>query len=63
MKVKVDKDQCIGCGICEGVCPQVFKMNNENIAEVIVDSVNQQDKEAVKEAADSCPVEAIKIEE
>ena len=22
MPAKVDKDTCIGCGACEGVCPQ-----------------------------------------
>ena len=37
MKAKVDENACIGCGLCENTCPEVFKMNEDNIAEVIVD--------------------------
>ncbi|MDK2919048.1 MAG: ferredoxin [Candidatus Petromonas sp.] len=63
MKVKVDKDTCIGCGMCEGICPKVFKMNSEGTADVTVENPDGEAKECAKEAADSCPVEAIIIEE
>ena len=33
MKVIVDKDTCIGCGLCCGVCPEVFSMDDEDKAE------------------------------
>ena len=26
---KVDKDLCIGCGLCCGICDEVFRMNEE----------------------------------
>lgn len=63
MKVKVDKDTCIGCGMCEGICPKVFKMNDEGTADVIVETVPEDSKECSRDAATSCPVECIEIEE
>jgi ferredoxin len=39
MKAIVDADACIGCGLCENTCPEVFKMNAPDIAEVIADPV------------------------
>lgn len=63
MKVKVNKDLCIGCGLCEGICPKVFKMNEENIAMVLVDTVPEEEMENVKEALECCPVSAIEFSE
>ena len=55
MKAYVDKDTCIGCELCTQICPDVFSMEKDDIAQ------NLQD-DAV-EARDSCPVSAIDIEE
>ena len=38
MKVTVDVDACIGCGVCESVCPDVFKINDEGKAEVLTET-------------------------
>ncbi|MDF2505862.1 MAG: ferredoxin [Clostridium sp.] len=32
MKGFVDKDTCIGCGLCTSVCPDVFVMDDEGKA-------------------------------
>ena len=58
MRACIDKDLCIGCGLCEGIEPSVFQMNNENQAEVIADTTLQTE-DTVTEAIDSCPVGAI----
>ncbi len=63
MKAKVDKNACVGCGLCEGICPEVFKMNDENIAEVIADPVPDDAQASCREAAESCPAEAISVED
>ena len=60
MKAIVD-DTCIGCGLCPQVCPEVFEMNNENVAVVKVTPVPAEAHETCREAASSCPVDAIKI--
>ncbi len=59
-KVWVEED-CTACGLCEDICPEVFKL--EDIATVIK-GVNYSDYEdKIKEAAESCPVEVIKYSE
>ena len=61
MKVTVDRDACIGCGLCAGICPEVFEMDEENIAKVIAQP-DASTEASAKEAADSCPVSAISVE-
>lgn len=63
MKATVDRDLCIGCGLCAEICPEVFEMDDESIAQVIVDVIPLEAEETAREAAASCPVEAIKIED
>ncbi len=56
-KVTVDAGTCVGCGLCEQVCPEVFKVV-DGVAKVIkTDSTKD-----LKEVADQCPVSAIKVE-
>jgi ferredoxin len=63
MKAKVDENLCSGDGICEEICPEVFKMNDDDIAEVIVDEVPPEAEESCRDAADNCPESCITIEE
>ena len=55
-------DSCTGCGLCADTCPEVFELDGD-MAKVIVDPVPEAAVESCREAADSCPVEAIVIEE
>lgn len=63
MKAIVDRDACIGCGLCATICPEVFKMDDEDIATVIADPVPSEHEASAQEAADSCPTDAISIED
>ena len=58
MKAKVDADLCIGCGLCESTCPEVFKMEGDK-AVVIGSAVPKGVEETCKKAAEDCPVTAI----
>jgi ferredoxin len=61
MKPTINKEVCIGCGTCESICPEVFKVNDDGKAEVLsADYQNFKDK--IKEAIDACPVDAISVE-
>ena len=61
MKVEVT-DECISCGLCADAVSDVFEMGDEG-AEVVVDEVPEELEDAVRQAAEDCPVEAIEIEE
>ncbi|MDY6873071.1 MAG: ferredoxin [Chloroflexota bacterium] len=63
MKVRVDEDLCLGCGICEGLAPEVFSLANEPFAEVLVNPVPAEFEDAVRQSEEECPEEAIFIEE
>jgi len=60
MKVTIE-DTCTACGLCVDTCPEVFEMGDE-IVEVLADEVPEQFEEAVQQAAEECPVEAIIVE-
>lgn len=55
VKLKIDKDTCIGCGLCAGSFPETFSLDDEGKAEVIGDI----DEANVDEAIGNCPVSAI----
>ena len=61
MKASVDHDLCIGCGLCESVCPEVFEMGDDGLAHVI-GGVTPELEAAATEAAEVCPTEAISLE-
>lgn len=63
MRVYVDPDLCSGCGPCIDTCPEVFDLNEDGMAFSKVDEVPEEYFDTCKEAADSCPSEAIVIEE
>ena len=63
MKVKVDHELCSGDAICAEICPAVFEMNDDDQADVIVDTVPEELEDDVREAAESCPESCIYIEE
>jgi len=62
MKVKIDPELCNGDEVCVQLCPDAFEMK-EDKAIVKMEEVPDDLAEAVREAADSCPSEAIIIEE
>ncbi len=55
MKIKVDQEKCIGCGLCWTICPTVFAAGKDGKSFVKI----QKDIPCVKEAIESCPVQAI----
>jgi len=61
MKVKVDQDVCIGCGLCADTCPDVFELKDDK-AYVKIAEIPEDKLSLVKEAAANCPVDAISVE-
>lgn len=61
MKVKVDRESCIGVSNCVAIAPTVFKLDDQNKAVVLDPS--SVDEESLMEAARSCPENAIILED
>ena len=55
MKATVNED-CIGCGLCESVAPEVFEIGDDGLAHAI------EEEDAAQEACDGCPVTAIELD-
>lgn len=58
-KVSIDSSACVGCGLCEQFCPEVFELQSDGLAHV---KLNTCDEHNIKEAAEQCPVSCIKVD-
>ncbi len=61
MKVKIDRDVCIGLGNCVAYAPTAFALDKEN--KVYLLDEKSVDEKTLMKAAESCPVNAITIED
>jgi ferredoxin len=71
-KIEQDRVQCIGCGSCAAMCPEVWVMRSDGKAglvgakedpeleTIIIDEIKVKKAREVEEA---CPVDAAKITE
>lgn len=63
MKVKVNKEKCIGCGMCVGINSEVFDFDvNDGLAKADNEKITDENKDLVEDAVNSCPVGAIEKE-
>ncbi len=60
MKVKIEAEDCIGCGLCTQICSDVFEMA-EDKAIVLQETVPEGKEEDIKDSVESCPTDAILI--
>jgi len=61
LKVRIDRNLCIGIENCVAVAPTVFKLDKNNKA-VVLDT-KSVDEETLMSAAESCPENAVIIED
>jgi len=59
MKIVVDRDACIGAASCVALASKTFALDEEG--KVVVLAQDAEGREAIIEAARSCPVVAIKL--
>lgn len=59
LKVKVDQDKCIGCGLCISLAPKSFKLIDDGKSEAI--NPPGDDEATIKSTVESCPVQGIII--
>ena len=61
--VEVNKEKCLGCGMCVGINSDVFDFGDDGLAEANNDNINDDNKDDVENAVNSCPVGAIEKKE
>ncbi|MBT4722672.1 ferredoxin [Candidatus Falkowbacteria bacterium] len=62
MKLKIDKEKCIGCGTCPAICADVFEMSDDGKAVVKGGANFDENENAINQAKDACPSQAIEVE-
>lgn len=64
LKIIVDRERCDGNGVCMGIAPEVFDVDDDLILHVIDPIPENSELEArVRQAVTSCPILALKLEE
>lgn len=60
--VTLDEDECIGCQSCVEICPDVFGFDDET-EKAFVYKEYTGEEDCIEDAAASCPVDCIEVEE
>ena len=63
MKVIVDYDRCEANAICMQICPEVFKLNEDDTLDVLIEEPGPELRAKVLEAVRRCPRQAITVKE
>jgi ferredoxin len=71
MKITIDREGCIECGICEASCPDIFELKNNEKARIVEKyrsnsnpasgEVGADLASCARDAADGCPVSVITV--
>jgi len=62
-RIVVDFGLCEANGICMGIIPEVFHLDDEDYLHVLSDQVTRDNEDQIREAVRQCPRQAIAIEE
>jgi ferredoxin len=62
LKVVVDFDLCEANARCMEVCPEVFKVDDDDFLHILIETPPDSMREKLEEAARVCPRQAITIE-
>jgi ferredoxin len=63
MRVTVDQDLCEGNALCERHAPEVFKVGDDDKAQVLIERPGEPLRAKVELAVKRCPRHAIRLEE
>ena len=62
-KVTVDFGLCESNGVCEGIIPEVFHLDEQDYLHILQDEVTPDNRERIANAVRQCPRQAISITE
>lgn len=62
MKINIDQDKCLRCGMCTGIAMDIFEFDDEGNIKVNDENINDENKDSIEDAVNSFPVGAISKE-
>jgi ferredoxin len=62
-KIEVDWDLCESNGVCMGIIPEVFQLEDDDTLTVLQEDVTPENEAQVRDAVRQCPRQAISITE
>ena len=62
-KIEVDWGLCESNGVCMGIIPEVFRLEDDDTLTVLQEEVTPENEEQVRDAVRQCPRQAISISE
>jgi len=63
MRIVVDRDKCTGLSMCEAEAPDLFEVQDDGSLAILNETPDEDQREAAEAAVDSCPTEALSIED
>jgi ferredoxin len=60
-KIEVDFGLCESNGVCMGIIPEVFELDDQDYLHVLQEEVTSENEQQVKESVRQCPRQAIAI--
>lgn len=61
MIASIRREGCIACGICTQICPEVFYIADDGLADVKNSKVPVINETAAYDAQENCPVSVIDV--
>lgn len=62
LRANVNKNTCIGCGICIDICPNIFEFDPQGLSESTLTAIEPAHGDCVRNAAKACPTNAISVQ-
>ncbi|PXW35449.1 UNVERIFIED_CONTAM: ferredoxin [Williamsia faeni] len=63
MKIKADFDLCESNGVCVGMAPDVFDLDDDDYLVILKEDVPEERREEMRQVVSSCPKSALSVEE
>lgn len=61
MRVIIDRDRCLGNGLCESVAAPLFELGDDDVARFHPGEWDERHRAALEQAVQLCPTQAISI--
>ncbi|GHV30075.1 4Fe-4S ferredoxin [Synergistales bacterium] len=58
MKLIIDTNKCIGCGVCMQIYPDVFELDDDE-GRALIKEADEFDDAKLRDAIDNCPMSCI----